>query len=669
MLRKLLSQLMNPVQEEPARAPRGGGMPLLQNAFNSHALGLWLLDQLPEWENRIEWSSYLDFFGKAGDKPKPGDKWLAEMDQYSSQLQEQISENLLLGLLEEVVDILKQTHASKQYFSVRDLLPTWFRGLVWYVGKYRAENAALRNTLEQITALCLRKKPGHGPLAPKNAFTCLRAFALMPGANGVPALVRLHARTVFRSAVQLIDELLEEIAQRTGMSRGDIEDLSVGDFGLKEDQQLIVPINGYQARIFIKDQAQVLLEWSNPEGKVMKTVPTAVKADNKAFKAVQALHKELRDTFQLQFTRIENAYLEQRSWQYGDFKARYEQHPLMQALCKRLIWRFEKGDRQVAAMLQDGVWQNPQGERPDWLDADTRVQLWHPLDASADSVLEWRKWLIDREITQPFKQAYREIYVLTPPERNTRTYSNRFAAHILRQHQLSALCQVRGWGYRLQGAFDSHNVPRKYLRNWGYQVEFWVESAMEDEQFTSDYGIFLYVSTDQVRFYRETALVPLDEVPVLLFSELMRDVDLFVGVCSIGNDPNWQDGGEEGRFMGYWREYAFSDQLSAGGEMRLETLKRIIPRLAIGPKCRFEGKFLLVEGSLHTYKIHCGSGNILMSPNDRYLCIVPDSGKKTPQDTLYLPFEGDRMLSIIISKAVMLANDHKITDETIVRQL
>jgi hypothetical protein len=34
-----------------------------------------------------------------------------------------------------------------------------------------------------------------------------------------------------------------------------------------------------------------------------------------------------------------------------------------------------------------------------------------------------------------------------------------------------------------------------------------------------------------------------------------------------------------------------------------------------------------------------------------------------------LPFEGDSTLSIILSKAFLLADDHRITDPTILRQL
>ena len=33
----------------------------------------------------------------------------------------------------------------------------------------------------------------------------------------------------------------------------------------------------------------------------------------------------------------------------------------------------------------------------------------------------------------------------------------------------------------------------------------------------------------------------MQNVPKLVFSEVMRDVDLFVGVTSIGNNPEWED--------------------------------------------------------------------------------------------------------------------------------
>ena len=79
-------------------------------------------------------------------------------------------------------------------------------------------------------------------------------------------------------------------------------------------------------------------------------------------------------------------------------------------------------------------------------------------------------------------------------------------------------------------------------------------------------------------------------------------------------------------------------------------------------------KILLVTRSFRTYKMHLGSGNILMQPNDQYLCIVSKPGG-SEADRLHLPFEGDRILSIILSKAFLLAADATIKDSAILSQI
>ena len=55
-----------------------------------------------------------------------------------------------------------------------------------------------------------------------------------------------------------------------------------------------------------------------------------------------------------------------------------------------------------------------------------------------------------RNVARPvFASAFDNC--LTDAERETGIYSNRFAAHIVRQHQLNALFEQRGWRYDLQG--------------------------------------------------------------------------------------------------------------------------------------------------------------------------------------------------------------------------
>ena len=60
-----------------------------------------------------------------------------------------------------------------------------------------------------------------------------------------------------------------------------------------------------------------------------------------------------------------------------------------------------------------------------------------------------------------------------------------------------------------------------------------------------------------------------------------------------------------------------------------------------------------------------------MEPNDQYLCIVPARGAAHGglEGKVFLPFEGDGTLAIILSKALLLAEDNKIKDPTILHQI
>lgn len=58
-----------------------------------------------------------------------------------------------------------------------------------------------------------------------------------------------------------------------------------------------------------------------------------------------------------------------------------------------------------------------------------------------------------------------------------------------------------------------------------------------------------------------------------------------------------------------------------------------------------------------------------MAPNDQYLCVVPDRSKKDVGSDVFLPFEVDTGLSVIISKALLLDEDDKIKDSTITSQI
>jgi len=272
-------------------------------------------------------------------------------------------------------------------------------------------------------------------------------------------------------------------------------------------------------------------------------------------------------------------------------------------------------------------------------------------------------------MNQPFKQVYREVYKVTDAERATRIYSNRFAAHIIRQAQFRQLAKNRGWKIGLLGPWDGgdQQAAERKLPHWGLRAEFWV-TGVGDQLHRCD-----LLATEQVRFYRHEAggisdqPLGLETISPLVFSEIMRDVDMFVSVASVGNNPDWVDGGPGGQYRDYWQEYSFGE-LSATAQTRRVLLERLLPRLKIADRGTLADRFLVVRGNLRSYKIHLGSGNILMTPNDQYLCIVPKQTAKAG-DRFFLPFEGDGTLSVILSKAFHLADDTKITDPTIVSQI
>ena len=357
-----------------------------------------------------------------------------------------------------------------------------------------------------------------------------------------------------------------------------------------------------------------------------------------------------------------------------------------------MIWRFSIDGSSFDGVWDDGRIVGNDGRALEGLGPTATVELWHPIGRSVEEVTAWQHWFESRRVRQPFKQAHREVYPLTAAELNTRVYSNRFAAQLLRQHQYNALCAVRGWKNQLRLMVDADYSPTsRYLPQWNLRAEFWVEGAGEAYGTdTNESGTYLYLTTDQVRFYRIDAAqrsahavgggfrpgwraldaepIPLAEIPPLVFSEIMRDVDLFVGVSALGNDPNWSDGGSDGRYRDQWQDFSFGE-LSQTAQTRRALLQRLIPQLKIAARCSFIDRFLIVKGDLKTYKIHLGSGNILMEPNDQYLCIVPKQTVAPADQNIFLPFEGDHTLSIILGKAFLLAADSKIVDPTITAQI
>ena len=195
------------------------------------------------------------------------------------------------------------------------------------------------------------------------------------------------------------------------------------------------------------------LHWLKGD-KPVKSAPAAVKKEHaEEFKELQAALKDVNAMLPAQRERIDALFLARKSWPLAAWRERYLDHPLVGTIARRLIWTFTAKGKTVHGTWYGGDLVGLNG-KPLNLKGEQAVSLWHPIDRPADEVLAWRDWLEQREVVQPFKQAHREVYLLTDAERRTGTYSNRFAAHILRQHQFNALCAARGWKNKLRLMVD-----------------------------------------------------------------------------------------------------------------------------------------------------------------------------------------------------------------------
>jgi hypothetical protein len=577
-------------------------------------------------------------------------------------------------------------------YELTDTSQDVLKGLAWMAASI--DTPEMSRALGRLTLSAYKKVPGRGPRAVKVGNAAVWALSQQSSEASLGQLAMLNVKVKFGTAQKMIEKALNVVAAARGLPRAEIDELGVPSYGLEQVGRREDTLGETRLLLEVRGAGDVSLRYFKADGKEVKSPPAALKQnfadDLKEFKASL---KDIETMLSAQVARLDGLMGSQRVWSADNWQARYMQHPLIGVLARGLIWTTGEGNAARAFVWSSGECVDATGQKVATPTGDQQVRLWHPIDATREQVVAWREYFESRRIKQPFKQAHREVYLLTDAERRTATYSNRFAAHVIKQHQFHALALLRGWKNKLRLSVDAEFPATSKIIPWaGLRAEFWVEGIGDDYGVdTNDAGVYNLLATDQVRFYRAEAgenvshagssrfemnaaraeinePVPIEQVPALALSEVLRDVDLFVGVCSVGNNPQWQDGGPEGRHRDYWWNFSFAENLTESGSQRRDLLQRLIPRLAIRDLCTFTDRFLVVKGKLRTYKIHLGSGNILMEPNDQYLCIVPGRSDAAPSD-VFLPFDGDRVLSIILSKALMLAEDDKIKDSSITSQI
>ena len=374
--------------------------------------------------------------------------------------------------------------------------------------------------------------------------------------------------------------------------------------------------------------------------RTLKSVPKIVRQSKEYKKA-----KEMVAHFRAQVTRFRNNLLEpalltQETFTPQELKQLLAM-PALREMMSRLI--VMTADNQMGLLKPEEF--SIELVNGELQPIDTPVSLAHSYHLfQADQLAAWQRKLVHRRIKQPFKQVFRELYLITPAERETYNCSNRFGGHTVAINTTAKLLNGRGWKY------DTDDIPRLCKTFDGICAVFEFPDAYHyfggSHTITTDRIYFEPYPMVDPRSNHEESWIPLEDIPPLIFSEVMRDADLAISVAARDGDVHLSKEVFEQRST---LVTALLDDLGLSGV----TIK---------------GHFAHVQGKLANYRVHLGSAVIHIEPG-HYLCVVPDGwGRK--HDKLFLPFsDKDTKTSEVISKILLLLSDDKIKDETILHQI
>jgi HEAT repeat protein/Trp operon repressor len=308
-------------------------------------------------------------------------------------------------------------------------------------------------------------------------------------------------------------------------------------------------------------------------------------------------------------------------------------HPVLAPMLERLIFvgEFEIGypvEKGQALQSHDGTISKIQSDR---------LHIAHPYDLLKTEAWHlWQQECFSKELIQPFKQVFRELYVLTDSEQSNKKTSRRYEGHQLNSRQALALFGKRGWVTRpeegVRRTFHHLGISAWVTFLDGFCTPSEVEGLTLEEVYFSKRG--------------EWKPLELTEIPPQIFSEVMRDLDLVVSVAHQGGvDP---------------------EASASTVEMRSTLIKETC-RLMKLDNVKLRNSHALIEGKLGSYSVHLGSAIVHRQPGGS-LCIVPIHSQH--RGRLFLPFaDDDPKTAEVISKVLLLAKDKEIQDPTILSQI
>ncbi|SEC77305.1 protein of unknown function [Tenacibaculum sp. MAR_2009_124] len=367
------------------------------------------------------------------------------------------------------------------------------------------------------------------------------------------------------------------------------------------------------------------------KGKKLKSIPAKLRKDKEVLK-LKEFNKKLIEQYRRTRKSLELAMVYQDEFTLEEIEG-LSNHPVVKPMLEKLVLKSSTGNLGIwKNKVLNGVDENVYEESPKQL-----FYIAHCTDLyKSKKWTAWQRYFFQNEWKQPFKQVYRELYALTPDEEREGVISKRYAGHQVQPKKTLALLKGRGW------TVDYDNGLQKVIHKHHIIVEL---NAMADWFSPADVE---NPTLETIRFYhkKEYKSIPLSKVPEHVFSEVMRDVDLVVSVAHAGGvDP----------------EASLSTvvlrKVIAEESAKLFKLKNVA----------FKERHVLIEGTHANYSLHLGSGVVHVQPGG-YISIIPVHSQH--RGRIFLPFvDEDPKTAEIVSKMLLLAEDDKLKDPTILRQL
>ena len=365
------------------------------------------------------------------------------------------------------------------------------------------------------------------------------------------------------------------------------------------------------------------------DGKPLKSIPAKLKK-HETVVALTELKKTLTEQYRRTVRMLEEAMENETVFTFGELSA-LSNHPVVYPILKDLV--LICGD-EVGFITGDGI-TGPGGE-VHTLGCDSQLKIAHPFALYKAGV--WRdcqRRLFERGIKQPFKQVFRELYIKTEDESDS--YSSlRYAGNQLQPAKTASTLKSRRWVADVESGLQKVYYKENIVASI-YAMADWFSPA-DIEAPTLEWVCF--------RDRRNGEQIRICDVPDVIFSEVMRDVDLAVSVAHAGGvDP---------------------EASHSTVEMRGAILSFVLPMLRI-ENVRIDGRHAVIDGSLAEYSVHLGSG-VVHQIGGTMIPVLPIHSQH--RGKVFLPFvDDDPKTAEVISKVLLFADDGKIKDPMILSKI